>query len=147
MEKCTVANKIVFDAGKSYFGAQIVEATKVKLDGNAKIRLFSNNHTIGETDVIGTFTQATYGGYADQTATGWTDGGIDANDRDTWTGPKLTFQATSGTNLPQTLYGYICIDSGATVALFGENFAPAITLSAVNDGFNVQPTFSVGSIF
>lgn len=142
-----MANKITFDAGKTYFANQIILANKVALSGNAKIRLFSNNHVLTETDVIGTFTQATYGGYADQVSSGWTDGGIDANDRDTWTGSTLTFSATSATNLPQTLYGYICIDNGATVALFGQNFAPSVTLSNSGDGFTLTPTFSVGSIF
>jgi hypothetical protein len=142
-----MANKICFDQGKVYFGNQINLANKVALNGNAKVRLFSNNHTLGETDLIGAFTQATYGGYADQTLAGGTDGGINGNDRDQFNYTTLTFQATSSSGLPQTLYGYVVIDSGATVALYGENFSPSVTLSASGDGFTVTPTLETGSIF
>jgi hypothetical protein len=142
-----MSNKIVVDTGKSYFGAQIVEASKVKLDANVKIHLFVNNYTIIETTVLANLTEASYGGYAAQTATGWTDGGIDGSDRDTWTGPALTFQATSSSGLPQTIYGMYATDSGGTVLLWAENFSPTITLASSGDGFTVTPQFSVGSIF
>lgn len=142
-----MANKITFDAGKIYFANQIILGNKVAISTNAKLRLFQNNHTCVEADVIGNFTAATYVGYADQVLSGAVDGGIDGNDRDTWSFTALAFAATSGSGLPQTIYGYIVIDSGATVALYGENFAPAITLAASGDGFTVPPTLSVGSIF
>jgi hypothetical protein len=143
------AIKVVPNVGKSYFMNQIMEAGKQKVDGNATIHLFVSNITPSRTDTLSTYSahEASYGGYAAQTLTTWTDGGIDANNYDTWTGPAITFQATSSSGLPQTIYGYYVVAGDGTTLLWAETFAPAITLSNSGDGFTVTPTFSGASIF
>lgn len=143
------AQKNVPNVGKSYFMAQIVEASKVKIDGQATIHLFVANVVYARTNTLSTYSpdEATYIGYAAQTLSGWSDGGIDSNNYDTWTGPTVTFQATSSSGLPQTIYGYYVVASDAATLLWVCYFAPTITLSSSGDGFTVPVTLSGASIF
>lgn len=143
------AIKVVPNVGKSYFMAQIIKASKVAIDSNATVHLFISNITPARTDVLTTYSahEATYVGYANQGAGVWTDLGIDANFYDTWQGPVLTWQASSSSGLPQTIYGYYIVASDAATLLVVETFAPSIVLAASGDGFTVQPTLSGASIF
>lgn len=142
-----MANKIVVDTGKIWLGTICQSAGHASLNGSAKLHLFMNNYTIIQTSVLANVTEATYGGYAAQVLGTAVDGGIDANDRDTWTYPTLTFAATSGASLPQTIYGYYVTDNGSTTLLWAMNFSPTIVLAASGDGFTITPQFSYGSIF
>ena len=49
----------------------------------------------------------------------------------------LHFQATSITNLPQTVYGWYITDNGNTQLYGAQLFANPITLTAIGDGFDV----------
>ena len=143
------AVKFVPNVGKQYFMAQIMEASKVKVDGQATIHLFTTNVAIARTNVLTTYSasEASYGGYASQVMSGFSDGGIDANFYDSWSGPIITFQATSSSGLPQTIYGYYVVASDAATLLWVCYFAPVITLSASGDGFTIPPSLSGASIF
>jgi hypothetical protein len=90
----------------------------VKLDA-VKARLYTNNHTPVHTDVIGAFTEATFGGYAAQAMSGWGASTISASVASS-TAANVTFNNTSGA--AQTIYGYYVTDSGATVCYFAEIF-------------------------
>jgi hypothetical protein len=142
-----MSNKIVFNSGKVWFGQQLMEGSHTIIDGEVKIHLFTNNIVLARTTVIGSFVEAAYGGYAAQVMSGWTDGGIDVNNYDTWNGPLILWQATSSSGLPETFYGYYVTDNGNTVALWGENFAPVQTFSNNGDAFSIPTTFSLASIF
>jgi hypothetical protein len=143
------ATKMVPNVGKSYFMNQICKAGKVQLDSNATIHLFVSNITPARTDVLSTYSahEASYGGYASQTLGVSTDGGIDSNFYDTYSWPALTWQATSSSGLPQTIYGYYVVASDAATLLWVCTFAPSITLSNSGDGFTVPVTLSGASIF
>lgn len=142
-----MANMIVVDTGKTYLSKVCMDGSKAKLDTNAKINFFTNNYTVVETTVLADLTAQTVTGIAATTLTGATDGGIDANDRDTWTWPLMTFAATSGSGLPQTLYGYYITDSAGTTLIAAQNFAIPVVITNNGDGFTIQPQFSFGSIF
>lgn len=144
-----MANKMVPNVGKTYFANQLVLANKVAINGNATLHLFISNITPARTDVLSTYSahEASYGGYSAQTLSGGADGGIDANFFDTWTFNTLTFQASSSSGLPQTIFGYYVVASDGVTLLWVEQFAPSITLSNSGDGFTLPPTFSVASIF
>ena len=142
-----MANKIVVDTGKLWITKIAVTNGNAKLDTNVKIRLFANNYTPVQASVIGNFTEIAYTGYAAVTLSGAVDGGIDANDRDTWTWPTVTFQCTSSAGLPVTAYGYYVTDSANTTVLWAERFSTAQVFTTNGDGFTVPPQFSGGSIF
>jgi hypothetical protein len=97
--------------------------------------------------VLSDLTEISYPGYAAMTLSGATDGGIDSNDRDTWSWPTQTFQATSAPGSTVTAYGYYVTDSGDTELLWAENFSTPFNYTNAGDGFSIVPTFSFGSIF
>jgi hypothetical protein len=142
-----MANKIVVNTGKLWLGSLAIAAGHPKLDTNVKIHLFSNNLTIIRTTVLGDLTEIAYPGYASITLSGAVDGGIDANNWDTWAWPTATFQATSAPGSPVTAYGYYVTDSGGTTLLWAENFATPQVFTLSGDGFTLPPTFSFGSLF
>ena len=143
------ALKEVPNVGKIYFMNQLNLANKQAVSGNATLHLFVSNITPSRTDVLSTYSahEASYGGYAAQTLAGGADGGIDSNNYDTWNFTTQTFQATSSSGLPQTIYGYYVVAGDATTLLWVCTFAPSITLSNSGDGFTIPPTLSGASIF
>lgn len=141
-----MANKIVVNTGKLWIGSICMSAGHSSLNGNVKIHLFKNNVTLSRTTVIGDLTESTYTGYASQTLSSASDGGIDANNWDTWTWPVKTFQQT-GASSSETAYGYYVTDSGSTTLLWGENFTTPQVFANSGDGFTITPTFSFGSLF
>lgn len=142
-----MANKILVDLGKSWIGKIAMTNGHAKLDTNVNAHLFSNSHTPAETDTTSNYTEASYPGYAAQTLSGATDGGIDSNDRDTWSWPTQTWQCSSAPGSPVTVYGIYYTDSGNTTLLWVELFDSPFTFTNSGDGFTFPPTFSFGSIF
>lgn len=140
-------SKIVVNTGKLWMGSLCMEAGHPQLDGNVRLHLFDNNFTIAENTVIGDLTEIAFTGYADVLLSDAVDGGIDSNDRDTWTWPNATFTATSSSGLPVTAYGYYVTDSAGTTLLWAENFASPYEFAAEGDGFVLAVTFSFGSIY
>ncbi len=78
------------------------------LNNNLKFRLFTNNIVPANGDVLGTYTEAAWAGYAAATATGWTFPLVSGLTAQT-TGTNLVFLNTSGVN--QTLYGVFVTDN------------------------------------
>jgi len=54
------------------------------------------------------------------------------------------WETTALTNLPQTIYGYVLMDSAHTVVYASERFTSPITLTAVNQRIDIgQPTITL----
>lgn len=98
-----------------------------RLEG-ASVGLFKTNHTPAITDVLGTYTaiESTFGGYARQTATGWTAAAMTGTTAYT-TSPVLTFTPNAAPGV-ETAYGYF-IFLGATLLGAGL-FAGPVTIAA-----------------
>lgn len=108
---------------------------------NQTLQLFVNNVTPAETDVIGTYTIATGGGYADKSLTGanWTFGTTSPtvatyNALQTW-----TFTGPLTTNL--TIFGYLLKQVTSGIIMWAEattSFTPANN----GDNYNVTPSIN-----
>ena len=86
---------------------------------NVKLKLFINNVTPAEDDVVGTYTEATGAGYAAKTLTGgsWTvetDTGV--------TTAEYAEQEFVFTGAQANVYGYYVTDSAGTGLLWAERF-------------------------
>ena len=95
------------------------------------VHLYTNAHTPATTDVLGDYTEATFGGYASQPFYPPVDGGVVANHVDITSNP-LSFAAT-GAGLPQTVIGYYITDSGGTILKAAEEFPSPITFTNAGD--------------
>jgi hypothetical protein len=103
-----------------------------------KLRLFSNNLTPGVANVVGDFTEATFGGYAAIDLSAMAAAAINGSDQGFKQLLANSFTAT-GAGLPQTIYGwYITIHNigGADKLFLCERF-PAAQLVA-SSGDSVQ---------
>lgn len=99
---------------------------------NWTLKLFSNNITPAETDVAGTYTEATFTGYSAKTLTRttggstWaaptTSGGVTSSQYNS--GSPQSWSATTG----QTIYGYYYVGVTSTTLILAEVFGSAIVL-------------------
>jgi hypothetical protein len=95
------------------------------LNSGCTLRIFSNNITPTPANVIGDFTQATYGGYAGQVLTNDFAAQVKVKDGEySITSTVHTFAYTSGAT--QTVYGWY-IDDGTGV-MFSAAFPAAIAM-------------------
>lgn len=141
-----MANKILVNTGKLWLGSLAMAGGHPALGSDTTLRLFKNNVTLVRGTVIGDLTQSTYSGYAAVALSSPSDGGIDANNWDTWSWALATFQQT-GASSTETAYGYYVTDDADTTLLWGENFTTPQVFTNSGDGFTITPTFSFGSLF
>jgi hypothetical protein len=105
---------------------------------NLTVKLFQNNITSADTDTAGTYTEATFGGYAAIALTAATWGAAAAG---TITyGAQLTFSCTGAPS--NSIYGYYVINAGG-VLLWSERDAGApYTIGTNGDAVKMTPTIS-----
>jgi hypothetical protein len=104
----------------------------------ATIGLYTNNHNPGIGDILSAYTEATFGGYAQQLLAGNVDEGVSGH-IDTIQFGAAIFAAT-GAGLPQTVYGYFIQYGGALLA--AQKFAASVTISAAGQAVVVVPTLT-----
>lgn len=118
-----------------------LEAVVNKTAGqNLVLRLYSNNITPSDTDVTGTYTEATFPGYAPITLAGasWNAaaaGSIAYSAQQTWT--------RSSTGTPENIYGYYCTQLASSILVYSERDPAApFAVTNLNDKVQVTPTIS-----
>lgn len=118
----------------------LTDLTTNDLNNNLKFRLFTNNITPANSDVLGTYTEATFAGYAAQVATGWTAPLVSGLVAQT-TGNNLVFNNTSGAN--QTIYGVFVTDNPgvATKLYFAERDVNAPIVIPNGGSYIYTPNF------
>lgn len=113
---------------------------KVSVTENLVLCLFQNNVTPAETDVIGTYTEATFTGYANVNLTGasWTvTGGAPSSA----SYAQQTFTSTAVQS--QTIYGYYLKRATTGDLVFAERFSDApVTITNNGDLIKVTPTIT-----
>jgi hypothetical protein len=104
---------------------------------NLRYRLFTNNITPAETDVAGTYTEATFTGYAGQTLTGanWT---VVQGAPTLASHAQLTFASTADQTL-QNVYGYYVTQATSTLLVLAERFTGA-PFAIQNNGDEIRLT-------
>ncbi len=100
-------------------------------------RLYTNNITPAETDVAGTYAEASGGGYASKTLTGasWT---VSSGAPSTATYAAQQWIFTGPLNGNATVYGYYVTRATANDIVFAENFS-AFTPATSGDNLTVNP--------
>jgi hypothetical protein len=102
------------------------------------VALFTNNHTPALSDTLGSYTEATFGGYARQGLDFNADEGVVSN-IDTIDFSPVSFVPT-GSGLPETCYGYFMTDG--SVLIGAELFPVPIVVSTAGVGITLTPTLS-----
>lgn len=110
--------------------------------GDVIIHLVKADWTPSETTVESDMTEATFAGYSEQTATGWTAPTTVSSKAKTVADVLIFTRSTTGT--AQTIYGYWAepSDSPGDV-LWSEKFSSPITLTNAGEGIALTPTFTV----
>lgn len=109
--------------------------------------LFASNYTPQDTDVAATYDaiKATFGGYAEQTCSGWSAAFTNGDGQAETDEAIHTFTAT-GAGLPETIYGVYYLDA-AGLLVYAELFETGgITLSAAGHVINYLPVYTVETV-
>lgn len=101
------------------------------------LKLYKNNVTPGESDTAGTFTEATFTGYASVSLTGsnWT---ITSGAPTAAVYAQQTFQS-SANQTPETVYGYFVIGASSGTLYWAERFDTSQVIQNNNDTIRVTP--------
>ena len=106
---------------------------------NLVLKLFKSNTTPAEADVVGTYTEADFTGYAAVTLTGasWVVTGNPI------TYAKQTFTSTAGSQ-NQPVYGYYLVRATGGELVYAERFTDG-PYTIVNNGDKIEVTPSLGA--
>lgn len=101
-------------------------------------KLYTNNITPAETDVAGTYTEATSGGYADKTTTGssWT---VTPGAPSTAAYAQQTWTFTGALGGGASIYGYYVLRAVTLDLMFADRFATARTPANNGDALRLTP--------
>lgn len=99
------------------------------------LRLYENDITPGETDVVADYTEVTDGSYASKTLTG-----------SSWSitdGAASYAQQTYTIATTQAIYGYYITNFAGTVLVLAEKFDSVINIGAGGGTLNITPTINL----
>lgn len=112
------------------------------LGTNIKVRLFTAPTTNVKTNILSSYTAATFAGYADQSPA-FAAATLDANGNGQAVAPALTF-TSSGPTPANTIYGYLIYDGTSSKVWYSDLFTAPITINATGQSITVTPTMYFG---
>lgn len=121
------------DVGENIALEAIVNKTAPQ---NLVLRLYSNNITPSDTDTAGTYTEATFAGYAAITLTGASWNAAAAGSI-TYSAQQTFTRSSTGTT--ENIYGYYCTQLASGVLVYSERDASA-PFAVTNSGDNIKLT-------
>lgn len=101
------------------------------------LRLFANNITPADTDVVGDYTEATFTGYAAIATVSWGAAYLNANNIAQIDEIVRTFTQT-GTTVVNNIYGYYLTAPGGALVFAERNPAGPIAMAATGATYSVQ---------
>lgn len=105
---------------------------------NLVLKLYSSNTTPSETDTAGTYTEATFSGYAALTLTGSSWGAASGS----IAYAQQTFTHDGG-GVSNSIYGYFVVQATSGILLYAERDGSApFTLTNVGDNVKLTPTIT-----
>ena len=110
---------------------------KIAAGQNVVLKLFKNDITPGETDTAGTYTEATFTGYAAKTLTGASWTATEGAPSDV-TFAQQTF-TSSADQSAQTIYGLYMIRVTALDLILAERFATSVVIQNNGDAIQITP--------
>lgn len=110
----------------------------------AKIRLYQNDHTPGNSDELSDYVECDFPGYAEITLNGW---GQPYTNPSNQAQTDETIQTWTSTGTPsggsQNIYGYYVFDDTGSNLLYAErNPSGPATITAAGQTYSVTPSFS-----
>ena len=111
------------------------------LDLDLDLRLFTNNHTPVDTDVVGDYVEATFAGYAEipLVSANWV---VTPGDPASAAYPDIVFTRTVSGAL-QTVYGYYVVQRVSEVLMWAELFSDNDPTNAPYDMVNLGDTITL----
>lgn len=109
------------------------------------IKLFKSNTTPAAGDTAGTYTEATFPGYASQSV-GTFGASTVASSTATATAAQNTFTRSS-TGTTENIYGYYVLDSGGNLLWAERDPAAPIAMTNSGDSYLITPKFTYKSEF
>lgn len=117
--------------------------TLIKQGSNWTVELYKNDYTPQADSVPGSFTKATFPGYA-ALAAAFGSVGINAAGQAEMTSALLTFTQTAAG--AQTIYGYFVTNNTGTQLLFAERFGTPVALALAGDTIRLQIVDQLGRL-
>jgi len=109
---------------------------------NHTLKLFTNDVTPADTDVAGTYTEATGGGYAAITLTNGSWTVTVGNDPSDAVYAQQTFTFTGALTTNPTVYGYVVEDADGTL-VWAEKLTAPFTPANNGDNIKITPKFQM----
>lgn len=109
---------------------------------NHTLKLFTNDVTPADTDVAGTYTEATGGGYAALPLTNGSWTVTVGNDPSDAVYAQQTFTFTGALTTNPTVYGYFVVDADGTL-VWAERLTAAFTPANNGDNIKITPKFQM----
>ena len=133
----------VSDLGIAYQLAALI--AKYGAD-NLLLHLYQNNYTPTDSSVIGSFTEATFDGYASQTIATWSTPSVTAHVASSAAAPNVFTKSAGST--PNSIYGYYVTDSANTVMYWAERDPDApIPMTSTGNTYTVTVRDTQQSLF
>ena len=125
------------DVGENIALEALVNKTAAQ---NLVLRLYSNNITPADTDIAGTYTEATFAGYAALTLVGATWGAAAAGS--ITYGSQQTF-TRNVTGVPENIYGYYVTQAVSGILVYSERDGAApFAVTNNGDAIKLTPTIT-----
>ena len=119
----------------------LIDAASVWNATALKLHLFKSNTTPTTSDVIGTYTECDFAGYAAISMTTWATPSVAAHVATMVAAAKTFTRSTTGT--AQNIYGYYVTDNANTILLWAERDSNApIVVTNSGDSYTVTPSLS-----
>ena len=109
---------------------------------NLTLKLFATDVTPADTDVAGTYTEATGGGYAALPLTNGSWTVTVGNDPSDAVYAQQTFTFTGALTTNPTVYGYFVVDADGTL-VWAERLTAAFTPANNGDNIKITPKFQM----
>lgn len=135
---------VIMDSGKLWMLKTKTGQQSISLS-NCKYHLYVNNVSPSHGDTLGTYTEATYTGYAAITAGGWSAPALDGTFHAMSTATLMTWANTSAGSV--SIYGYFVTDNAGTTLLYAELFSGAPLTIPVGMSLQLTPTVTDQSEF
>lgn len=139
-----MSNLIVADIGEN----TIQNAWVLEIGGTLLLHLFKNNYTPVAASVLGSFTEADYSGYADQSPSFGSS--VTTGGKGTITDSSArVFTVTAG-GVSNTIYGYYVTANpggGGEVLLWAQRFDASQSMSSIGDSISITLVFTLDSEF
>jgi hypothetical protein len=111
-----------------------------------KIHLFTNNVIVSPTDLVSTYTEADFSGYAAAVIGAWTPEQTETDGSLTVVGETITTFSQTASTISNTVYGWWLSDTALTFVYASANFDAPIPFALAGTSVNLLLSLNVGQM-